>query len=103
MSVDLFLIDSIVELTQRDTVTRVRYVRASTRVRDTTAKATNKTVADTTAVARTQIAQTPIAVEEKKKGGSVASRHVRMALCIFFLIFFAVSLVCVKKSLFLRR
>lgn len=78
------LIDSVIELSPRDTVTRVRYVRASTKAQNSLSVAENNTLTDTIQERGEETTLTPIAVAEYKKGGSVALRHVRMAETIFF-------------------
>ena len=100
---NLVLIDSLVELTPRDTITRVRYVRATKTQRTADTTKSVQTTIDTTATKGAKYVQTPIAVEEYKKRGSVALRHVRTACGLLLVIFFALGLRYVKKCLLLRR
>ena len=101
--VQLSVIDSLITLSPRDTFTQVRYFRASTAIQRSFQAEEVQTLADTTATATGHAPTDPSTAEKKKKGVSVAMRHVRMALCLFFLIFFAVVLLCVKNNLFLQR
>lgn len=101
ISIDLFLIDSIVELTPRDTTTRVRYVRASSILRDTIAAAATEAKRDTTAAIQTQTNPIPNAVQSNKSGVTGLCPHCKIALCIIFLIFLIILVLYVKKKLFL--
>lgn len=100
---DLFLMDSVVELTPRDTITRVRYVRASSKAQESIETATTQTRTDSTASKTEETEVTPIAVIKKKNGEAWLCPRVRMAIRIIILIFLTCLLLYVKKNIFLRR
>ena len=103
MSMDLFIIDSLVQLSQRDTMTRVRYMRATTQLHDTT------TTIDTTkqsvsAHCDTQKNDTtPIAAQSNQRGEPANRTKCDVGICAIFLIFLTIFVLCVKKMLFLRH
>lgn len=97
------LIDSVIELSPRDTVTRVRYVRAKSEVQSNLSATENQTLTDTIHESKEESVLTPIAAAEYKKGVSVASRRVRMANTVLFIVFLTIFIVSVKKMLLLRR
>lgn len=103
MSIDLVLIDSVVELSPRDTTTRVRYLRASSEQRSTEAATQTQTQTDTTASEVDEIPMTPIAVDREKKWVSVALRSVRTADWIIFFALLIFFVLCFKKCLLLRN
>ena len=100
---DLISFDSVVELTPRDTVSRIRHVRASITLRDSSDRVSTYTRTDTAAGRQTQIVVEPIAAESKKNGVVSLCAWVRMACWIIFLIFFTYLLLRVKKWLLLHR
>lgn len=102
-TLDLFILDSLVELTPRDTVTRVRYIRASKTVRDTTAAASSLESSDTIAAANEEIHGVPIAAESIKNRGAGLRPLSKVFEYVGFAIFFVIFLVFFQKSLHLRR
>lgn len=102
-NIDFVLVDSTIERTATDTVTRVRFVRASKNEHSTYEATETQTRTDTTAVEEIEIQQIPIVVESIKNREAWLRPRVRMALCIIFLIFFVIFVVFVKKFLPLRR
>lgn len=102
-NIDFVLVDSTIERTKSDTITRVRYIRATKAESSTYEQTQTQTRTDTLYVEKTETAINPNAVVEKKKGLAWLCPSVRMVFCIFFLIFFVFILVFVKKKLLLRR
>lgn len=97
----LMVIDSIVELRPRDTVTRVRYFRASGSVQSTSQAAATQTLTDTAAATVEETGMSPIAAESNKSGVTGLRPHVRTACIVIFAIFFMFLLLCVIKYLLL--
>ena len=102
-TLDLFILDSLVELTPRDTVTRVRYIRASKTVRDTTAAASSLETSDTIAAANEEIRGVPIAAESIKNRETGLRPLSQVFEYVGFAVFFVIFLVFFQKSLHLRR
>lgn len=102
-TLDLFILDSLVELTPRDTVTRVRYIRASKTVRDTTAAASSLETSDTTSAANEEIRGVPIAAESIKNREAGLRPLSQVFEYVGFAVFFVIFLVFLQKSLHLRR
>lgn len=101
--VDLMLIDSLVQLSPRDTVTRVRYVRATTKAVESREAATTETQTDSVASVETQIELKPIAAESIKNGSAWLRPRFNLLEMLIFTLFFMILVECVKKSLFLRH
>lgn len=102
-NIDFVLVDSTIERTATDTVTRVRFVRATKNQQSTYEATETRTRTDTASVGEIEIQQIPIVVESIKNREAWLRPRVRMALCIIFLIFCAIFVVFVKKFLPLRR
>ena len=102
-NIDFVLVDSTIERTATDTVTRVRFVRASKNEHSTYEATETRTRTDTASVGEIEIQQIPIVAESIKNREAWLRPRVRMALCVIFLIFCAVFVVFVKKFLPLRR
>lgn len=102
-NIDFVLVDSTIERTATDTVTRVRHVRASKNLQSTYEATETRTRTDTASVGEIEIQQIPIVVESIKNREAWLRPRVRMALCIIFLIFCAIFVVFVKKFLPLHR
>lgn len=102
-NIDFVLVDSTIERTATDTITRVRFVRASKNEQSTYEATETQTRTDTAAVEEFEIHQKPIVVESIKNREAWLRPRVRMALCIIFLIFCVIFVVFVKKFLPLRH
>lgn len=102
-NIDFVLVDSTIERTATDTITRVRFVRASKNEHSTYEATETRTRTDTASVGEIEIQQIPIVVESIKNREAWLRPRVRMALCIIFLIFCVLFVVFVKKFLPLRR
>lgn len=101
--VGLSVIDSLVILTPRDTIRRIRYLRASTQTNSTFIEASTSHQTDTAISTSTEMPIKPIAAQSKKRGGASLCASVRMALWLIFLIFLTYLLLRVKKRLLLRH
>ena len=97
------VIDSVVELRPRDTVTRVRYLRASGSSVSTIDAAATQTRTDTAATTVEEISISPIAAESIKSGVTGLCPHVRTACIVTFCIFLVILLLYVIKFLLLRH
>lgn len=95
------VIDSVVELRPRDTVTRVRYLRASGSSVTTIDAAATQTHTDTAAATVEETEMSPIAAKSNKSGVTGLRPHVRTACIVIFAIFFIFLLLCVIKYLLL--
>ena len=102
-NIDFVLVDSTIERTATDTTTRVRFVRATKNQQSTYEATETQTRTDTASVGKIEIQQIPIVVESIKNREAWLRPRVRMALCIIFLIFCVIFVLCVKKYLPLRR
>jgi hypothetical protein len=102
-NIDFVLVDSTIERTATDTITRVRFVRATKNEQSTYEATETQTRTDTTAVGEIEIRQTPIVVQSIKNREAWLCPRVKIALCIIFLILCVVFVVYVKKCLPLRR
>lgn len=98
---DLMVMDCVVEWTPRDTTTRLRYVRASSQLQETSETVATLAASDTASIVTTQTIETPIAAESIKNGVAWLCPLVRMALLVIILVFFVFFLRYVKKYLFL--
>ena len=103
LTLGLFVIDSLVTITPRDTSTSVRYVRATQTQQSSREAATTQLVADTAAAEREEITQIPIAAESIKKGGIRVRSSAKVVIGQFFFIFLLILWLCVKKFLPLHR
>ena len=102
-TIDWLIVDSIIERTASDTITRVRFVRATKAEQSTYEATETQTITDTTETKTDKTVEEPITAERKKNGVAWLCPRVRMALCIIFLVFFLVLWLYVKKSVFLHR
>lgn len=102
-TIDFVLVDSTIERTKSDTITRVRYIRATKAESSTYEQTETQTRTDTLSEVKNETAIKPNAVVEKKKGLAWLCPRVRMVFYLFFLIVFVFILVFVKKKLLLRR
>lgn len=102
LTIDLFVIDSIIEASPRDTTTRIRYIRATSTQQSTYTAAETQTQTDTAAAKTEETVEEPITVQSKKNGVAWLCPHVRTALQVFFIIFLVVLIAILKKYLFLR-
>lgn len=97
------IIDSLIILSNRDTVQQVRRVSVSVRESDTLNDASSVLLTDTCAE-KSQINRTTTITAESKKSGGLAERAERaVGKYTIFLIFVAAFVVCLKKCLPLRR
>lgn len=101
-NVGLMVLDSLVEIRDRDTTRKIRYIRASSESQ-TSFEAEQTTTKTDTASSVSATVSTPIAVDEKKNGVAWLRPSLETVLIIIFLIFFVVLWLYVKKYLFLWR
>jgi len=97
------ILDSLTTVRGRDTIRAVRRVTVQAQAADTFISASTELLRDTAAKVTQKTEEPPLTAESKKRGVAGLRSRVRMALCVFFFIFFAISLLCVKKNVFLRR
>lgn len=97
------ILDSLTTVQGRDTVRAVRRVTVQAQAADTFVSASTELLRDTAAKVTKKTEEPPLTAESKKRGVAGLRSNVRTALCVFFFTLLVISLLCVKKNVFLRR
>lgn len=102
-NLDFILIDSVIEFSRADTLTRVRHIRASKNSQSTIQAIQNLSLYDTLNVKNEETTEPPIAVGKKKKREAWLCPLIRRLRFVFFWMFFLIFVAIEKKYLSLRR
>lgn len=103
MSLGLSVIDSVVELTPRDTIRRVRYIHVSKSSVTSYDAVASQADTETAAATVEEISISPIAAESIKSGVTGLRPRCRMAILLVFCIFSLIFVLFVKFFLPLHR
>lgn len=100
---NLVMFDSVIELTPRDTLRRVRYVRLTSSVADTLRFASTELLADSSARVTQTIQQEPFTAQSNKRGQAWLCSIRVIGLAVIFFVFAAILHLIVKFFIYLRR